>query len=414
MPEDTSLYEHRFLNQYVKIPKYVSDRVNAEYPLESDSIRYCIGLIVINLLANKELAYSRDKNFYTENRTENFTWTNMLRAVDRAQEKGYAVRLKKGYWDKKFGRGLASTLYLGLRLKTFGASEEMELEIESLPLLTINGKPIYDNEALALIISRLGSESSEVCALKRRLNSIYDESLRLNREYWNKMKIGCSNLRSGEFCLKRVGLTRVFKDGGVGRWFQKGGLSYLELPKEARAKLLLNGEEVVELDYPAMHPHLMYAWEGKQCPNDFYERIMELSGCSRYIAKSVTLIAVNALKYSSFIGAINLEGRREHLASKPILYSELKKYGVHPREIIEAIKTAHPVVSKYIYSGTANKLMLVESDIMTAVLLKLVESKIPALPVHDSVVVPVQHQQTVRRVMAECYKQKTGFIISVE
>jgi len=52
----------------------------------------------------------------------------------------------------------------------------------------------------------------------------------------------------------------------------KGGISYQELPKDERTKLTINGEAVVELDYPAMHPHLMCAWK-QQCPDDFYERL---------------------------------------------------------------------------------------------------------------------------------------------
>jgi hypothetical protein len=416
MPEDASRYNYPFLNQYVRIPKHVSDRVKAEHPTEHDNIRHCIGLIIVNLLANTEVAYSRDKNFYTENRTENFTWTNMLKAVDIAEESSYAIKLKKGYRDKDFERGLASTLGPGLSLKTFGPPVEMELETESLPLLTIDGKPIYDKEGLAVVVNRLRADSSEVRALERRLNSIYDESLRLNREYWNKMKIGRSNLRSWEFCLKSVGLTRVFKEGGVGRWFQKGELSYQELSEEARSKLLLNGEEVVELDYPAMHPHIMYAWEGKQCPDDVYERVMALSGCSRFIAKSVVLIAINARSYRSFIGAINLErGKlaKARVMSQPILYDELKKYRLHPKDIIQSVKKAHPVLEKYIYSGEANRLMLEESDIMTSVLLRLMELGISALPVHDSVIVPIQKRELVKNIMEEAYSQYTGFGITV-
>ncbi len=101
----------------------------------------------------------------------------------------------------------------------------------------------------------------------------------------------------------------------------------LELPEAERVKLLINSEEVVELDYSAMHPHIMYAWEGKQCPADFYERVMELSGCSRFVAKSIVLIAVNASSYGGFTAAINWDKGRQKKANitraepKPIPYS---------------------------------------------------------------------------------------------
>lgn len=417
MAEEKLRYRYPFLNQYIKTPKHITDMVNAGHPMESESIRHCIGLIILNLFMNSEVAYSRNKNFYTKNRTRKYTWTNMLKAVDIAEEKGYAIKSHKGYWNRNFRAGLASTLGVGPRLQKFKPPKKIELDIESLPLLTIDEKPIYDSEGLTLVVGHSNPRRPGSNVLISWFNHRYSEAVRLNREYWNHMKIDHRNLKVGEYCLDSVGLTRLFKRGEVGRWFQKGGLSYQVLSEEARSKLLLNSEEVVELDYPAMHPHIMYAWEDKQCPDDFYERIMKLSGCSRFVAKSVTLIAVNAHSYRSFVGAINLDRGRQARASeervtkKPILYDELKKSKLHPRAIIESVKVAHPVLAKYIYSGVANRLMLVESDIMTSVLLRLMELHIPALPVHDSVIVPIRHQETATRLMAECYKHKTGFII---
>lgn len=420
MAEDKFKYRYPFLNQYVKTPKRISDMVNEGHPMVSESIRHCIGLIIVNLLMNSEVAYSRNKNFYTENRTRDYTWTNMLKAVEIAEEKSYAIRLKEGYWKRNFRTGLSSTLGVGPRLKEFRALEEIELDIESLPLLIVDGKPIYDSEGLTLVVGHSNPRRPGSSVLISRFNHIYSEAVRLNREYWNHMEIDHRNLKVGEYCLDSIGLTRLFKRGEVGRWFQKGGLSYQELPEEARSKLLLNSEGVVELDYPAMHPHIMYAWEDKQCPGDFYERIMKLSGCSRFVAKSVTLIAVNASSYRSFVGAINLDrGRQaraneERATKKPILYDELKKSKLHPRDIIESVKEAHPVLVKYIYSGVANRLMLEESDIMTSALLRLMELGIPALPVHDSVIAPLRHKTIVRRVMEDTYRQQTGFRITVK
>lgn len=419
MAKDTSQYRCPFLNQYVNTPKHISDTVNASHPKESESIRHCIGLVIVNLLANSEVAYSRNKNFYTENRTRKYTWTNMLKAVDIAEEKGYAIKSQKGYWDRDFEKGLSSTLSVGPRLDEFGRLEEVELDIESLPLLSVDGKPVFDNIGLAFLKAHSDSVKLETRTLLARLDRVYGEALRLNREYWNHMEINCRNIKARERYLSRVGLTRMFKSGGVGRWFQKGGLSYQGLSKEERSKLLLNTEEVVELDYPAMHPHIMYAWEGKQCPDDFYERVMTLSGCSRFVAKSVTLIAVNARSYRSFIGAINLERGQYAKANKgravpqPILYDELKKCGLLPKDIIQSVKEVHPALEKYIYSGEANRLMLEESDIMTSVLLRLMELGIPALPVHDSVITPIQDRNVVRQVMIDKYIQYTGFGITV-
>jgi len=283
--------------------------------------------------------------------------------------------------------------------------------MESLPLLAVDGRQVFDPEGLASITSNPGCVSPESLDLTHRLTDIYIDALKLNREYWNRMEIDRRNLRPGELCLGRVGLTRVFKGGGVGRWFQKGGLSYQQLPKGERARVLLDGDEVTELDYPAMHPHILYAWEGRQCPDGFYERIMELCGCTRPMAKLVTLMAVNADGYRKLVSAVNFGRRRE---AAPTLYEELKRLGLTPKEVITALLKAHPILEKYVYSGLANRLMLAESEIVTSALLRLMELGIPALPVHDSLIVPHRHSEVVRRAMEDAYRQHTGFTIAVE
>ena len=342
----------------------------------------------------------------------------MLEAVDIAEQRGYAVKSQKGCWNRAFKSGLASTVTRGEHLSEFGLLKEIEIDIKSLPLLVIDKRPIFDREQLFTISHKMAS-MPESQTLIKRLDGVYNEAFKLNREYWNKISIDRSKLTYGECCLGSVGLTRVFNGGGVGRWFQKGGLSYQELPETERVKLLINSEEVVELDYSAMHPHIIYAWDGKQCPADFYERIMELSGCSRFIAKSIVLIAVNASSYKSFTAAINRDKGRQAKANKgravpkPILYDELKSRGLHPKVIIESLTKVHPVLGKYIYSGLANKLMLEESNIITSVLLSLMELGIPALPVHDSVIVPIRNRELVKNILERAYSQHTGFEITV-
>ncbi|MFC2018682.1 hypothetical protein ACFLU4_01830 [Chloroflexota bacterium] len=233
------------------------------------------------------------------------------------------------------------------------------------------------------------------------------------------MSIDYRNLSLEEAHLTVVGLTRVYKGDGVGRWFQKGGYSYQGLSEGERAKILLDGEEVVELDYPAMHPHILYAWEDERCPDGFYQMIAEASGCPRQVAKSMTLFALNARSPASLSSAINLDKAKEAKKNptrkepRPILYEELKRLGLKPVDVVRAIIKVHPAIAKYLFGGFANKLMLAESDIMTSVLLSLMGLGIPALPVHDSVVGPARYRETVRRVMEEEFERHTGFGITV-
>jgi hypothetical protein len=132
------------------------------------------------------------------------------------------------------------------------------LDLSLLPLLVINGRVVYDRGDLPTDPLRLCPSCPPTT-----YGAIYDEAYRLNRDYFNRMRIDYRNpALEGEY-REVVGLTRMFKQSGVGRWFQKGGLSYQELPKQDRAELALDGEPVTELDYPAMH--LTSCTPGRAC-----------------------------------------------------------------------------------------------------------------------------------------------------
>ena len=85
----------------------------------------------------------------------------------------------------------------------------------------------------------------------------------------------------------------------------------------------------------------------------------------------------NAPSYASLSSAINLDKAKETKANlgrakpKPILYNELKRQGLESRNVVGATSQAHPTIAKYIFSGSALRLMLAESDLVTAALLRL-------------------------------------------
>jgi hypothetical protein len=420
-------YHWKFINQYVKIPDDISSKVDQLYSLETTAVRHCIELIVTNLLAQGIVAYSKRDDFYARHHTQYYTKTSFLCALELLVRDGYAFQSKRGSKNIKFQKGISSRISpLDKLYQDFPTQPGVELDLKSLPLLMVDKHFIYHVNDLALIKPNNIRNHSTLhsSTLLSPYGGYYVQSQKLNRRYFNKMDLDFSGLALEEDYLTCVGLTRIFKDGGCGRWFQKGGYSYQQLSEEERSRILLDGSEVAELDYSAMHPHILYAWEDKQCPDDFYERIMGLCGGSRFIVKGVVLLAINAGKYSQVTSGINFnkleelkanrsrrdEGREE----KPILYDELRKLNLEPKATIDAFTKAHPKIAKYIYSSSANKLMLEESNIMTTVLLRLMEQKVAAVPVHDSVIVPMQYRDLARDIMKDCYRGHTGFEIPIK
>ncbi len=394
-----------YLNQYIKVPRHIAAWAEAKYGGESGGVRHCLGLVVTNLLAYGPVAYARHRPNYT---TMYSTTTAMLQAVGHLITAGYATS-SKGF--KISGHvGVPSTLTPTPKLVgALPPVSRVEVDIATLPVLTVDDKHIYKGWQLPAALPL----------------TAYSTMVKLNREYFNLMVLDLRQLAPGTKCLTEVNLTRMYTAEptggayGVGRLCQMGEDSYQQLPEEQRTELLLNGEEVIELDYSAMHPHLLYCWAGQQCPEGFYESIMAGCGCTRFIAKQVALIALNTASPQGLAGAINSDKRNELKANltrpvpKPILYDELKAQNITAMQVVTAIKQAHPAIAKYLFTRPANRLMLVESDILVAVLLRLMELGIPALPIHDSLVIPVRCGVEVRQVMEDEYHRQTGYNIIV-
>ncbi|WP_145925501.1 hypothetical protein [Dehalogenimonas formicexedens] len=426
------------------------------YPNESKSIQHCIKLIVVNLNVNVEVAYSKSDAFYTREKTRDYTKTHMLRAIEVLVNDGYIKISKRGSKNIAFKKGISSRIRRKLKLhKDFPKSKTYQIYLRKLPLLrvddvsihtaqqaqimevTINTKP-KTNTTTNIVATKLTINKTNNTATHSVNNTVHTIPLRryfngsfcLNYDYFHKMKLDFGRLNLNRTYLRGVGLTRVFVDGdGCGRWYQLHGRSYQQLSKAERIQILLNGDEVAELDYSAMHPHILCAWEKQTTPQNFYESVVNalivtFPSITRDVVKKVVLMSINAKSKAQLNRAIakdSFEERKanktrikEGRATKSILVDDIKTCGASSEDIVKAFQTSYPFLSKYVYSQSANKLMLVESEIMTLVLEELKKLEIPALPIHDSVLFPKQHATQVKQVMLDCYKKKTGFDIEVK
>jgi len=142
------------------------------------------------------------------------------------------------------------------------------------------------------------------------------------------------------------------------------------------------------------------------------------------MVKKVILTGINAKSVKNMLKGLRYDRFEEKSANeyrkntggkvKPIIYDELLKISLDPLTVVDAFKKVHPVIAKYLCSNYSNKLMFEESEIMTDILLELMRLGIPALPIHDSLLFPYTHTETVREVMLRCYRNRTGFEIQVK
>ena len=189
-----------------------------------------------------------------------------------------------------------------------------------------------------------------------------------------------------------------------GRFYAHGMfdmVDYQQLSKEKRSTIKINGENTAEVDYSCLHLSLMYAKCGKQLTKDAY------AWCkSREIAKKITIICLNNNTYAGAIKACK-HWLEEH--GYDTLYCKTSGY------ICDMLRYHAEIRERFFKKGfDALTMQHTDSVIMEKVLKSLHKRNIPALPVHDSVIVPAKYRNTAIRIMKEQYKQVTGFEIEVK
>jgi hypothetical protein len=203
-----------------------------------------------------------------------------------------------------------------------------------------------------------------------------------------------------EFVLDHEHLFRIFNR----KSWEHGGRAYGSfhqhmLRKYMRKDILIDGQPTAEIDFSAYHILMLYHREGIDYQDDPY------SVCEgpemRAIYKAVGLISINAKNNKSAYGAIKNE-----LKKKNIPLSKIDKYVVY---LVNTFRDAHKPIEQYLFSDKGITLQNIDSHIMNAILMRLMDKGILGLSVYDSVIVPKQHEVFTKEVMTEEYQKLMGF-----
>ena len=193
-------------------------------------------------------------------------------------------------------------------------------------------------------------------------------------------------LTIGRSCVN-LGSTKLRRVFNVD--FKHGGRSYghfvQSIPKAIRAQLTIGGEPVAEPDYSAHHVRILYALCDLPLRGDPYD----LDGWDRGMVKLAVLILINAPTLQSAVGAIRERCRIDWRTA---------------RRLTEAIKARHTPIEAHFHSGAGRWLQRIDADMAERVLLGLIRRGCPALPIHDSFVVPAKHDGIAREQMVEAFE----------
>lgn len=175
------------------------------------------------------------------------------------------------------------------------------------------------------------------------------------------------------------------------------GAFWESLPARERIGLRINGEPVADLDFASMFPALAYAQIGIAMPDgDPYG----LPGLEKH--RAGVKAALSAV----------LASQRPLMKLPSDIAPKLPGWCT-ARRFREVLLSHHPALAPLLYRDCALELMFTESQILMRVLATLVEAGIPALPMHDGIMVAASQVQAATTAMVESSKAELGLPLRV-
>ena len=200
------------------------------------------------------------------------------------------------------------------------------------------------------------------------------------------------------FEIKVKDIHRVFNRGSKN--FDKGGRFYgpyyQGMPSKFRKNLYIDGKKTVEWDYSGLHIRMLYHQLGLEFNGDPYAIG---DGSQRNEYKLVSLISINADKRGSHIAVRD--------ALKDAGFDAAQDLSAI-RKMMDDFKARHAPIQDFLFSGVGIDLQNADSRIMEQIMMLLHKAGIPALPIHDSVIVQEEHSARLQKIMVRVYEEEMG------
>jgi hypothetical protein len=181
-----------------------------------------------------------------------------------------------------------------------------------------------------------------------------------------------------------------------------GGGWWSNLKRRERPGIRIDGRPVADLDFSAMFLRLAYARASLEPPTgDLYAGILP-DGTGLEYREGVKRV-VNAM--------LTRVGPMTRL---PRDTKELLPGDITGRSIREAILKRHAPIKNQFERGAGLRLMRTESDILIAVMLRLLDGGTVALPMHDGLMVREDRADDARAAMREVSRELAGFALPIK
>lgn len=166
------------------------------------------------------------------------------------------------------------------------------------------------------------------------------------------------------------------------------GSAIINMPKQDRGKLRVDGQQMFEADVVNAQSFLLYASRLKR---RFEGDAYEILGIPRKWSKLAMVMLLNCK---------TREQARQALQGK--MNSDFP-LDLSAAEILEAMEKKHAVANEFFYTEIGRKLMHLESQCMAQFLGQIVQKEIKGYPIYDSVLAPVKHQREVVKLFKKAF-----------
>jgi len=348
----------------------------------SDRLRQCLRVVLINLIdmtsfSNGFVSYSRNTHSKEYNLV-NYSAKNISKVVDFLENKSL-IENRPGYFSQDPDQRRISRMRANKKLiKLFDEYE-------------VNQAKISGNKKSGLIILR--NEFKESIPFQ---DTEFTLSVKANLQKINDLLSAHNIVKGSGYNIHRKFLHRVFnldfKHGG-----RFVGSDWQRLNSAERQLIKIDNSTVIELDFKALHPTMLYALKDIQLEGDAY-KLKGYSHRIRDFLKTVMLIRINTNSDEQAVRAI--QGLiNEKKIKKPSEVYSLK-------DLIKAFMEKHGPIRDLFDNDTGLKLQRLESDICEAVLIDFYAKDVPVLSVHDSFIIGKNYESELLQVMERAFVNK--------
>ena len=356
--------------------------------------------------------YSRSSKRYSGDLK--LSYDHVIEVTDFLRNKGKYITQEPGYpgskgYEPKITK-IKATSELVKVFEKHGISPEMlERDTSDVQLVRLKGKKLKDGARKPRKITRKPRNFKEMEDNLRLINKVIDQSVitldisRAEMGWLNMMLNEDNDPYRHAVDLSRKTYYRTFINGvwnNGGRFY---GPWWVNLPSDYRTKIMIDGSPVLEPDFSAYHPRLLYALNKAPYPD---EEPYQLDGypqtkAMRKFLKNVLLSIVNNVKPDVTTKAIRSEYRKQEEKAKR-WNREFEDLGLGTLtdkllwDIMSGLMKKHSAISNFFFSGYGNALQYIDSMIAEQVMLYFAKQGIPCLSIHDSFIVNVPYVEPLR------------------